>query len=238
MAVLADWENLVVGAGVPAPGAPPTLAWGALETLADAHGGAAVRTAHANWADPRFARHLPELRTHAVQAVHTPRRGGRNGADVHLTVQAMDLLHTRPDLTVFVVATGDGDLGALFARLRAAGRRVVGTGCRANTSADVLAHCDEHHWWHDLMAKLDAPPADTAAADHARDLVAQVLARPRRGRRPRTAAWLKQQVLLLDAGFDERALGHARFRDLLAAMPTTVQVVGPCGDDVEVRAAR
>lgn len=55
--------------------------------------------------------------------------GAKNASDIALTIDAMELLYTRPDLT-FCLVSSDSDFSRLALKLREAGRTVIGFGER------------------------------------------------------------------------------------------------------------
>ena len=68
--------------------------------------------------------------------------GGRNSADIALTISAMDLLYTREsEIDVFCIASGDRDFAALATRLRQSGKKVVGISMRTQAAGDFVSAC-------------------------------------------------------------------------------------------------
>jgi len=86
-----------------------------------------------------------------VPQQHFNRNAGKNGADIAMVIDAMDLLYTqRPD--GFCLVSSDGDFSRLAARLREAGARVFGFGeAKAPLS---FRHCCERFF------VLNGPPAE------------------------------------------------------------------------------
>ena len=65
--------------------------------------------------------------------------GGRNSADIALTISAMDLLYTSAsEIDVFCIASGDRDFAALATRLRRAGKKVVGIAVQPHAAGDFV----------------------------------------------------------------------------------------------------
>lgn len=106
-----------------------------------------VRRAYADWT--RFGSHAAALREAGFEEIHqsaTAGRGSKNATDIHLVVDAMDLLYTRP-VDTFVLVTADSDFAKLARRLREGGKRVVGLGARGRVGRALVQSCDEYVYY-------------------------------------------------------------------------------------------
>ena len=127
MAVLIDFENISSTNHVET----------VLEFSAN-RGTVVVKKAFGDWTGP-IEKGQEELTKLGVELVHQMGIGkGRNGCDMRLVIDAMDLLHdaTRP-IDTFVLATCDVDFVPLVVRLRSAGKVVVGAG-RPEVASDLF----------------------------------------------------------------------------------------------------
>ena len=83
-----------------------------LEALKE-RGEVVSKSAYGDWA--RAGMHSRTLTDHAVHMVQrnvTP-RGDKNGADINLVVDALEMAFTRPHITGFAIVGGDSDFIAL-----------------------------------------------------------------------------------------------------------------------------
>jgi uncharacterized protein (TIGR00288 family) len=134
---------------------------------AAAFGRVIVRRAYADWT--RHAKAQNALREAGFEELHqfTSGSGTKNATDIHLTVDAMDLLYTRP-IDTFVLVTADSDFAKLARRLREGGKRVVGLGSRKRVGRALVQSCDQFIYYDQAPA---APPVEslpeTAYADEA-----------------------------------------------------------------------
>jgi uncharacterized LabA/DUF88 family protein len=85
----------------------------------------------------------------------------KNGADIRLSLDAMEDLARFPHLGTVVIVGGDSDFMPLAQKIRAAGRRVVGVGDRRSTSRHWAASCHAFRYYETL------PPSQPAAPDEA-----------------------------------------------------------------------
>lgn len=227
VAVLIDFENLVIGAEGSLPGHSDPVPYAAIELVCSDYGNAAIRRAYADWAKPQFNRYQENLALNGVDLIHITRFGvaQKNAADVRMAVDAMELLFTHPDLEVFILVAGDGDYSPLVQRLREFGKRVVGVGTEASASRRLVSVCSEYKYWATLVAQVD-PSARVAAeaefdiADAERLLVTTLTSVTQ----PIVAAGLKNKMKIVDPSFDERNYGCRNFRDFLTHVGDIVNV--------------
>lgn len=100
--------------------------------------------AFGDWTGP-IENSQDELKSLGVKLVHQPNIGkGRNGCDMRMVIEAMDLLHDRKAaLDTFVLVTCDVDFVPLAERLKSAGKAVIGAGRPEVTSDLFRATVDE-----------------------------------------------------------------------------------------------
>ena len=118
---------------------------------AAAFGRVIVRRAYADWT--RHAKAQNALREAGFEELHqfTSGSGTKNATDIHLAVDAMDLLYTRP-IDVYMLVTADSDFAKLARRLREGGKRVIGMGSRKRVGRALVQSCDQFIYY-------DQPPA-------------------------------------------------------------------------------
>ncbi len=66
----------------------------------------------------------------------------RNAADIQLTIDAVELIHSRPSLQVFVIVSGDGAFASLAKKLHEYGKTVIGCAYKNQTNRVLAAVCD------------------------------------------------------------------------------------------------
>jgi hypothetical protein len=133
----------------------------AVVDMAAALGPIAIHRAYCNW--QYFGRYRDALLHNAIDLVQLFPPGGtaKNGADIRLSLDAMEDLARFPHLGTVVIVGGDSDFMPLAQKIRAAGRRVVGVGDRRSTSRHWAASCHEFRFYETL------PPSPPAAPDPA-----------------------------------------------------------------------
>lgn len=86
------------------------------------------------------------LQFHQVEHIdmpHRPSSYSKNSADIRLVVDAVALIHQRPDITHLVVVSNDRDFIPLYNHAREFGKTVVGCGpARGRVSEDTINACD------------------------------------------------------------------------------------------------
>ena len=166
--------------------------------------------------------------------------GTKNGADIRLSIDAVDDLFQHADITHVVVVGGDSDYIALAQRCKRMGRYVIGIGVTGSTSRALVAACDDFSSYGDLPGVTDAPEprdeepgSETPAKPAAKKTAAK---RARKSTKPKEPpattllrraiqvgaeksddGWqhsssLKSQMQRLDSTFKEKSLGFSSFR--------------------------
>lgn len=239
VAVFVDFENLVLGAIKELPDQANPAPYEALTRLCRGYGNASVRRAYADWANTLFGSHQDDLAMNGVDLIQVARVGiqNKNAADIRMAVDAMETLIVHPEISVFVLVSGDGDYSPLVQRLREFGKWVVGVGTEANASRKLVSVCSEYKYWGTLVAEVEPEvrPAVNAAFDIATAEQLLVRAFEESNAETMTAGGLKSKMLALDAAFDEHNYGCRSFRAFLAMLPKRVQIVEAGGPDVTVK---
>src|SRR5229473_1467474 len=70
-------------------------------------------------------------------------RAGKNGADMRLVIDALELCYAREHIDTFAIASGDSDFCPLAYKLRENNRVLIGLGVREATSPLFVKACDE-----------------------------------------------------------------------------------------------
>jgi uncharacterized LabA/DUF88 family protein len=239
VAVFVDFENLVLGAVKELPNQANPAPYEALTRLCRGYGNASVRRAYADWANTLFGSHQDDLAMNGVDLIQVARVGiqNKNAADIRMAVDAMETLIVHPEISVFVLVSGDGDYSPLVQRLREFGKWVVGVGTEANASRKLVSVCSEYKYWGTLVAEVEPEvrPAVNAAFNIATAEQLLVRAFEESNAETMTAGGLKSKMLALDAAFDEHNYGCRSFRAFLAMLPKRVQIVEAGGPDVTVK---
>jgi len=225
IALFVDFENLVTRTGLLAEQfdiAP------ALDTLLD-KGKVLFRRAYCDWS--RFGPATRNLHEHGVELIDVPpsTRSGKNGADVRLVIDALELAYLREHIDTFVIASGDSDFCPLAYKLREIGRIVIGMGVREATSQLFVKACDEFIYLKPASQrrnrdasspsggrekeKAQAKPA--VVPEVAREAVQALLAR---ATGPVNPSAVKEFIVRKEPDFDEREHGFSTFKKLIEAM--------------------
>src|SRR5581483_4697958 len=163
---------------------------------------------------------------HAVQMVQrnvTP-RGDKNGADINLALDALEMAFTRHHINGFAIVGGDSDFIALVEKLKQYDKRVFVVGGRAFTSIILQKNCTEFIAYENLVNLVGvAPPkAGGRGGKRAEAPVSQAVTLVRRALKvlsdrevsPQLGV-LKSTLLQLDSTFSEREYGASTFRDFV-----------------------
>jgi uncharacterized protein (TIGR00288 family) len=214
-----------------------------------------TKFAYANWGRQEFATRA--LSEHAVQMVQrdpSP-RGDKNGADINLALDALEMAFTHDHINAFAIVSGDSDFIALVNKLKQYDKRVFVVGGRAFTSTILQKNCHEFVAYESVIEDAPRPRApqpqqqpqqQQAPARESQDrpprpnrrvpldltqampLVERALGvLERREVRPQLGL-LKSTMLQLDSTFNEKAYGASSFTDFVEKLQKAdfVEVTG------------
>jgi uncharacterized protein (TIGR00288 family) len=165
IAVFVDFENLAIGAR-DMRGQESFRIEVVLRRLLE-KGRIVYKRAYCDWT--RYREATKELHQQGVELIDVPHTGmsGKNSADIHMVVDALELCHAKQHIDVFALLTGDSDFSPLVAKLKENDKRVMGIGVKSSSSKLLIQSCDEFIYYDDLVrvkAQVAAKPAPRAAA--------------------------------------------------------------------------
>src|SRR6478609_3866187 len=202
-----------------------------------------TKFAYANWGRQESATRA--LSEHAVQMVQrdpSP-RGDKNGADINLALDALEMAFTHDHINAFAIVSGDSDFIALVNKLKQYDKRIYVVGGRAFTSTILQKNCHEFVAYESI---IDDPrprqqsshgPKQQQQQQHRRVSLDLAQAMPlveralgvleRREVRPQLGL-LKSTMLQLDSTFSEKAYGASSFTDFVEKLQKSdyVEVTG------------
>ena len=225
IAVFIDFDNIQIGVR-------STLARDfdlalVLEALKE-RGEVVTKIAYGNW---KRAGELTRTLTHnavlMVQRDLTP-RGDKNGADINLALDALEMAINHPHINAFVIVGGDSDFIALVEKLKTYNKAVFVVGGRAFTSSILQRNCREFLAYENLiestagerrrevgepLRRREVYPLQRALSllDRALKMLSDREVQPQLG-------LLKSTLKQLDSTFDERDYGANSFRVLMQRM--------------------
>src|SRR6516225_2579596 len=179
-----------------------------------------AKKAYADWS--RFGPYTAPLHEAAIELVEIPKRAqtGKNSADIHLVVDAMDLAHSKEHIDTFVIVSGDSDFSPLVSKLKENGKHVVGLGMQDSTSELLRDNCDEFIYYEDLgQSPTLAPAIDTKLPEAKRKafalLLESLLALRRENKEVLWSSMIKDTMKRKKPSFNETYHGYRTFSELL-----------------------
>jgi len=182
------------------------------------------KIAYADWT--RAGEYSRALTQHAIRLVQrnlTP-GGDKNGADINMALDALEMAFTHPHINSYVIVGGDSDFLSLVEKLKQYDKKVFVVGGRAFTSMILQRNCHEFIAYENLTrSKTSAVRAgERVPAPRASAPLSQAIPIVRRALKiladrevsPQTGL-LKSTLLQLDSTFSERNYGASSFLDFV-----------------------
>jgi uncharacterized LabA/DUF88 family protein len=190
-----------------------------LEALKE-RGEVVSKTAYGDWT--RAGDYSRSLTTHATKLVQrnlTP-GGDKNGADINLALDALEMAFTHPHINAYVIVGGDSDFISLVEKLKQYDKQVFIVGGRAFTSGVMQRNCHEFIAYENLIGgrrgdrgRPSGPPTAASSVDQIVPLVRRALKVLSDREVTPQLGLLKSTLLQLDSTFSERTYGVSSFRD-------------------------
>src|SRR5437763_10209814 len=173
IAVFVDYDNIEIGLkSTLRREFDVSLALDALKERGDI----VAKFAYANWGRQDGAtRQMAENAVQMVQRIPSP-RGDKNGADINLALDALEMAFTHAHVNAFAIVSGDSDFIPLVNKLKEYGKTVFVVGGKAFTSTILQQNCHEFVSYESLLQDGDqivSPPMPDRRGE-----------RPDRGERP------------------------------------------------------
>jgi len=185
---------------------------------------------------------MAESAVQMVQRLPSP-RGDKNGGDINLALDALEMAFTHPHVNAFAIVSGDSDFIPLVNKLKEYGKTVFVVGGKAFTSTILQQNCHEFVSYESLLSDADRPETreprpqqrqDRGGPPRERQPGGQHRSRPapldlaqamplveralqvleRRAVQPQLGL-LKSTMLQLDSAFTEKAYGANSFSDFV-----------------------
>ncbi len=182
IAVFVDYDNIEIGVkSTLRREFDVSLALSALKERGDI----VAKFAYANWGRQEGAtRSMAENAVQMVQRIPSP-RGDKNGADINLALDALEMAFTHAHVNAFAIVSGDSDFIPLVNKLKEYGKTVFVLGGKAFTSTILQQNCHEFVSYESLLEDGDrivAQPMPDRREGDRRDTERRD--RPERGERP------------------------------------------------------
>jgi len=221
IAVFVDYENLAIGVRDMKTELKLDLV---LKRLLE-KGRIVYKRAYGDW--NAYAGAVRELHSLGISMMEMPRgrHSGKNSADIHMVVDALDLCYAKEHIDAFALLSGDSDFSPLVSKLKENDKRVIGCGVKNSTSDLLIASCDEFIYYDDLARAAQKPtPVKKQAAttgvkptkkEEALERLVEIVTSLSRDYDTVWGSMVKQTIRRVYPGFNEDYYGYASFDDML-----------------------
>ena len=219
IAVFIDFDNIEIG--VKSTLGVPFDIGVVLEALKE-RGDVVSKIAYGDWTRAGdYSRSLTQHATKLVQRNLTP-GGDKNGADINLALDALEMAFTHNHINAYVIVGGDSDFITLVEKLKQYDKQIFVVGGRAFTNLVMQRNCHEFIAYENLVGSRRSPergrqssPVTQAPLDQVVPLVRRALKVLSDREVSPQLGLLKSTLLQLDSTFSERDYGVSSFRDFM-----------------------
>ena len=203
-----------------------------LEALRE-RGDVVSKIAYGDWTRAGdYSRSLTQHATKLVQRNLTP-GGDKNGADINLALDALEMAFTHSHINAYVIVGGDSDFITLVEKLKQYDKQIFVVGGRAFTSLVMQRNCHEFIAYENLVGsrrsadrgRQAGPVAPQTSIEQAVPLVRRALKVLTDREVSPQLGLLKSTLLQLDSTFSERTYGAGSFRDFAQKLASAGHVV-------------
>lgn len=193
-----------------------------------------TQVAYGSWSSHAGARQIQSrLAAQGVRMEHleTVPSGGKNGADIALALEALELVFTQEHIDSFCIVSGDSDFLPLIHKLKRYNKRVYICACQDTISANLRRNSNEFISYEELLLAPEGPKRDAtrpqppARRKHRYDPLQEALPyvkdairdMDRHGATPFMNE-LSDHVAYREPDLDPRSFGCDSFKDLIYQM--------------------
>jgi uncharacterized LabA/DUF88 family protein len=180
------------------------------------------KRAYCDWS--QYREYTREFHSNGIEMVDIPqsRASGKNSADIHMVVDALDLCYAKQHIDIFALLSGDSDFSPLVSKLKENDKRVLGCGVKSSTSDLLIGGCDEFIYYDDLARQASKPKrsreSKTGQKDkksEAMDQLAEIVESLAADYDQLWGSMVKQTIKRVHPGFNESYYGYDSFSALL-----------------------
>ncbi len=216
IAVFVDFENLALGVRDLKGGGQFDMQL-VLKRLLE-KGRIVYKRAYCDWG--QYRTYVKDFHAKGVEMIDIPqtRQSGKNSADIHMVVDALDLCYAKQHIDIFALLSGDSDFSPLVSKLKENNKRVIGCGIKSSTSDLLRAGCDEFIYYDDLARtarKTKGRGERTDRKAEALDRLVQIVESMTGDYDQIWGSMVKQTIKRVYPGFNESYYGYGSFSEML-----------------------
>lgn len=218
VALLIDWENFKFSTTNHLKSPPDIIT---LKKAARKYGKIAVARAYANWSDLRHEGEMERLFLQDIEPVFVQTREIKSeeeqttvkgSVDIRIACDCMELLFKNPEISSFVLVSGDGGFSHIINKIKAYGKRAIPVGVRAATSAQLGIVSDELLLYDDLIRGITRTTDDRVK--NAMQMFKEAVEEIRSVGAKNTLDFIKTSMRKKEPNFEEEKINIPSFRHL------------------------
>lgn len=170
------------------------------------YGRVVLARAYANWG--RHTSVIAPLQASGFDPVYVPsyfysnqeKTTRKNAVDIHMAIEAIETIHSRPHVSVYIILTGDKDFIPLANALRRHGKQVVALGVKGTTSPYLQQAVDDFIFYHQVLDD----PVQKKSDENVYDVLVKAIQQLQTQKDDTILPRIKHTMSELLDGFDEK----------------------------------
>ena len=170
-----------------------------------------IRRAYGDWHQNQVYRR--QLLEHGIELIEKTflNESGKNGADIKLTIDALEIAIKNANINAFTIISGDSDFLPLIQKLREYGKYVIVLASENSTSSLIIKNCDRFISY-DTLANLRKDEKEILYAVQLLDKTLKVI--EEKGEKSNISS-LKIRMQQVDPSFDEKNYNFNKLLDFI-----------------------
>ena len=204
----------------------------ALYDFATTYGNVAINKAYCNW--QWFATYRHSLLKCAVELIQIfpPGASAKNGADIKLSLDAIEDVLRFPHIDAIIVIGDDSDFIPLAQKIKAAGKELIGVGCKSSTNQHWANSCSDFKYYESFVDEsqneetVEEAESDVIKIKDPVGLLSKAIKQiaKKTGDEWVVKASIRPVVKRLDPTFDESNYECKTFAELLKKYPKSFKI--------------
>lgn len=195
--------------------------------------------AFADWTKVKSEKAL-SFAKYSFEMIHTPHINGlKNSADISMVTHGLNILYHHPNISNFILITGDADFRPLLMELKKEGKYIEIICDSQNASLDLVSMADDYKDYRDIILENISNESEESedsvsefTVERAYELLEETVSELMESTKSTSvnSGLIKTKMKLMESSFDEKSLGFNSWKDFVKEAQKKSSVIIPNGN--------